>query len=264
MTTTRPARPLAVVTGASSGLGLEIARRLAALGWDLLITARSAATLEEVRRTFEGEHGVAVTVSVNDLATERGIAGLLADVAALGRPVDMVVANAGFGLYGPYLDTDPDEEAAMLRLNMAAPVALVRGVLPAMVERGSGRLLIVGSVGGFFPGPWTTTYYATRAFIVSYAEALAEELARTGVTVTCLCPGPMPTGFQERAGIRPESAQFGALSPARVAHQGVAGTLAGRRRVVPGLVMRATLLLSRFLPRTLFVRLVGAIQARRG
>lgn len=256
--------PLAVVTGASSGLGLHIARRLAELGWDLVVSARSTDALERLRSAVERDFGVRAVVSVRDLSHDDGVRGLLADVKALDRPVEMLVANAGFGLYGAHLDTDPDAEAAMLRLNMAAPVALVRGLLPDMVARDRGRILIVGSVGAFVPGPYTATYYATRAFVVSYAEALAQELASTGVTVTNLCPGPMPTGFQARAGLSPDAARFGALSPERVARKGVRGALAGRRRVVPGLLARMVPLLARVLPRTLLARLVGAAQSGRG
>lgn len=156
--------PLAVVTGASSGLGLHIARRLAELGWDLVVSARSTDALERLRSAVERDFGVRAVVSVRDLSHDDGVRGLLADVKALDRPVEMLVANAGFGLYGAHLDTDPDAEAAMLRLNMAAPVALVRGLLPDMVARDRGRILIVGSVGAFVPGPYTATYYATRAF----------------------------------------------------------------------------------------------------
>lgn len=234
------------------------------MGWDLVLSARSTEALEDLRTAVEVEFDVHAVVSVRDLSRDEGVRGLLADVEALGRPVEMLVANAGFGLYGPYLDTDPDDEAAMLRVNVAAPVALVRGVLPDMVARDRGRILIVGSVGAFVPGPYTATYYATRAFVVSYAEALAQELAGTGVTVTNLCPGPMPTGFQARAGVRAEAARFGALAPERVARLGVRGALSGRRRVVPGFLARAVPLLARLLPRTLLARIVGAAQSGRG
>lgn len=262
--TPAPTRPLAVVTGASSGLGLEIARYLASLGWDLVISARSAAALELLREEVAADFGATAIVAPRDLALPTGVAGLVADVAALQRPVGMLVANAGFGLYGPYLDTDPEGEREMLEVNMAAPVALVRALLPAMVARGEGRLLIVASVGAFLPGPYTATYYATRAFSLSYAEALAQEMVGTGVTVTCLCPGPMPTGFQARAGMSAEAAKVGAVSPDRVARRGVDGALAGRRRVVPGLLAKGVPLLARLLPRTLLARLTARVQAGRG
>lgn len=260
--TTAP-RPLAVVTGASSGLGLEIARELAARGWQLVVSARTASRLEALRDELRQAHGVEVVVAPHDLATAAGVAALVARVEALSDPVDLLVANAGFGLYGPYLETDARAETEMLRLNMAAPVALVRAFLPAMVARGRGRLLIVGSLGAYLPGPFTAVYYATRAFVVSYAEALAQEFAGSGVTVTALCPGPMSTGFQKRAGIRPGTIEVGSLSAARVAREGVAGALAGRRRVVPGVVSRAILFATRLLPRTLIARLTARVQAGR-
>lgn len=257
-------RPLAVVTGASSGLGREIARHLGERGWDLVVTARTRERLEALRDEIVAAHGVDVVVAPHDLARDEGVAGVIDRVGALSRPVDLLVANAGFGLYGPYLETDAAEEAEMLRLNMAAPVALVRGFLPEMLGRGRGRVLLVASLGGYLPGPFTATYYATRAFIVSYAESLAQELAGSGVSVTVLSPGPMPTGFQARAGIRPGAIRFGALPAEQVARAGVAGALAGKRRVVPGVAARVVLFALRLLPRTLVARITARVQAQRG
>jgi short-subunit dehydrogenase len=189
---------------------------------------------------------------------------LCADLERLGRPVALLVNNAGFGLHGTYLETDPGAEIEMIRLNVEALVRLTRAVLPDMVERGSGRILNVGSTASFVPGPLMTTYYATKAFVLSYSDALAAELDGSGVSVTCLCPGPTRTGFQKRAGLR-QSATFrgGAHESRGVARAGIAGALAGRRRVIPGLANKLATLAPRLLPRDVLTGLVARIQRGR-
>lgn len=258
------ARPLAIVTGASAGLGLDMARSLAGRGYDVVLTARSADRLEVLRDELEAEAGVLAYVFVHDLSSGTGVEGLLADVAALARPVDLLVNNAGFGLHGPYLETDPVSEAAMIHVNVLSLVRVTRELLPGMVAHGSGRILQVASVAAFMPGPLMSTYYATKAFVLSYSDALAEELRGTGVSVTCLCPGPTRTGFQATAGARRLGAtQLGMMESAAVARAGIDGALSGRRRVVPGLVNKLSTWAPRVLPRNLLTALVGRIQRSR-
>lgn len=257
-------RPLALVTGASGGLGLDMARILAERGWDLVLSARSADVLEAVGKELESGYGIRAEVAARDLAHPTGVDGLLADVAGLGRPLDLLVNNAGIGIHGPYLETDPGAEADMIRLNVEALVRLTRALAPAMVARGRGRILNVGSTAGFLPGPLMTSYYATKAFVLSYSDALAHELDGTGVTVTCLCPGPTPTGFQARAGV----ASYGPLGAAampsrRVAEAGIDGAMAGRRRVVPGWLNKVTTLAPRLFPRDVVTAAVARIQHAR-
>ncbi len=262
--TTPGTRPLALVTGASSGLGLEFARLLAAEGWDVALCARSHDTLEAIRGELEQDHGGQAYVLARDLSRGSEVDAALADVRALARPLDLLVANAGIGLHGPYLDTDAAAERDMLHLNVESTVGLVRGVLPDMVARGQGRILTVGSVGSFTPGPLMATYYATKAFVLSYSDALAEELTGTGVSVTCLCPGPLPTPFLERAGARSSGAAArGMVETRAVARAGLDAALAGRRRVVPGWLNKLSAVLPRWLPRTLMAKLVHRVQASR-
>lgn len=264
MTPPDPTAPLALVTGASSGLGLETARVLAGRGWDVVLTARGRPTLDAVRDDLERDHGVRGYVEAHDLAHPSGVAALLAAVEALGRPLDLLVANAGVGLHGPYLDTDAEAERALLHLNIEATVALTRGVLPGMVARGRGRILFVGSTGAFAPGPLMTTYYASKAFVLSYSDALAEELDGSGVSVTCLCPGPTRTPFLDRAGARSGGPAASRGMDARVvAEAGLEAALAGRRRVVPGWGNKLSVLATRLLPRTVLAKIVGRFQEAR-
>ena len=260
------ARPLAIVTGASAGLGLDFARGLAQRGYDVVLAARSTDRLEAIREEIEteAEAGTRAYIAAHDLSTDAGVDRLLEDVGALARPVDLLVNNAGFGLIGPYLDTDPISEAAMIRVNTLALVRLTRALLPGMVARGSGRVLQVASTAAFMPGPLMSTYYATKAFVLSYSDALAEELHGTGVTMTCLCPGPTRTGFQARAGARRAgSFQLGTMDSAAVARAGLDGALSGRRRVVPGVINKLTTWAPRVFPRNLLAALVGRIQRSR-
>ncbi len=257
-------RRLALVTGASAGIGRDMARILAARGWDLLVTARNGPALEGLSDELSRDQGVQVHVAVRDLSQPAGVDGLLADLAALERPLDLLINNAGFGLHGPYLDTDPEAELAMLGVNIEALVRLTHALLPAMVERGRGIVLNVGSTAGFLPGPLMTTYYATKAFVLSYTDALAHEVDGTGVTLTCLCPGPTRTGFQHRAGARGHGAlRAGAMDSLPVARAGIDGALQGRRRVVPGWFNRASTWLPRVLPRDLMTSVVARIQEGR-
>ena len=223
--------PLALVTGASSGIGLEIATRLAELGHDLVVTAED----EQLSLVAEGltQHGRAVRPVRADLTRPAGADTLVAEVRALGRPLDVLVLNAGRGTGGAFLDTALDEHLATIALDVVAPVRLAHALLPAMVERGVGRVLLTSSTGALMPGPYYSTYAAAKAFDLSFAQALRYELRDTGVTVTALLPGPTDTDFFERAGMESSrAAQGGKDDPADVARQAVDGLLAGDEKVV--------------------------------
>ena len=256
--------PRALVTGASGGLGAEMARELARRGIPLILTARSREPMEALARELTDARGVAVHVLPEDLSVP-GAADRLADrIESEGLEVEVLVNNAGFGQWGPWLELDPRGEAGMIRLNVEALTALTRRIGPAMATRGRGRILNVASTAAFVPGPGMSVYYATKAYVLSFSEGLAEELRGSGVTVTCLCPGPTPTGFQARMGAGSASRLgMAEVSPERVARVGIDGALAGRRLVVPGLVNRLTPLLPRFLPRSWVPKLVAWVQADR-
>jgi short-subunit dehydrogenase len=241
-----------------------MARDLARRGIPLILTARSREPMEALARELAEARGVAVRVLPEDLSVD-GAADRLADrIASEGLEVELLVNNAGFGQWGPWLELDPEEEAGMIRLNVEALTTLTRRFAPAMAARSRGRILNVASTAAFVPGPGMSVYYATKAYVLSFSEALGEELRGSGVTVTCLCPGPTPTGFQARMGVG-SSSRLGMaeVAPARVARAGIDGALAGRRLVVPGVLNRLTPLLPRFLPRSWVPKLVAWVQADR-
>lgn len=257
-------RPLALVTGASAGLGLDMARILAGRGHDLVLTARTESRLQVLAAELEREHGVRAHVFPADLGLPGAGPALARAVEDQGLKVEVLVNNAGFGQWGPYPELDAEGEAAMLRLNMEALTQLTRALLPGMLERGRGRILNVASTAAFLPGPGMTAYYATKAYVLSYSQGLDEELKGTGVWVCCLCPGPTRTEFQERAGMKiPASLQASVLDSHPVALAGVEGLFRGKRIIVPGLLNRLTALAPRFLPRSWVTKMVGSIQSAR-
>src|SRR4051794_24054709 len=190
-------RPLAVVTGASSGIGLELAKQLAARGFDLLVTAEDVGV--SVVADGVAEAGVAVRSVRADLTTADGAAHLVAEIRATGRPVDVLALNAGVGRGGAFVETPLGDDVEVVPLNGVAAVGLAKALLPPMVSRGSGRVLFTASTASLMPGPFYATYAASKSFVLSFAEALRYELKDTGVSVTALLPGPTDTAFFERA-----------------------------------------------------------------
>lgn len=255
-------RPLAVVTGASSGLGAELARCFAAGGYDLLLTARRA---DELHRLAGELSSVTCHVLPLDLADPHAPRELAAGLSARGLVPDVLVANAGFGLYGPFAEADERRLLDMLQVNVVALTQLVRLVLPGMIERRRGRVLTVASTAAFQPGPLMAAYYASKAFVLSLSEAVAHECRGTGVTVTCLCPGPTATGFAAAASVG-RTRLFdgpGVMDARAVAEAGYRGCLAGKGVVVPGVQNRVGAFFGRHLPRRLVLPLVRRLQARK-
>jgi uncharacterized protein len=237
-----------LVTGASSGLGAEMARVLARKGANLIITARSRDRLEELATDLERANGIEVRVLSEDLSAHGGAARLLAAIGALGVEVEHLVNNAGFGSSGAFSTTEPEREAAMVRLNVESIVTLTRGLLPKMVERRRGGVVNVASTASFQPVPYMATYGATKAFVVSFTLALATELEGTGVTATALCPGPVRTGFQAAAAIPRPGLRAAELTALQTVERGLAAYERGERLFVPGFVNTAQRLGTAVLP----------------
>ena len=254
-------RPLALVTGASSGIGHAIATQLATRGYDLVVVARRGDRVQELAHTLSTTCGVAVDVVVADLGD---VAGLQQCLDAVGdRAFDVVVNNAGAGWIGEFADAPAARQTEIVDVNCRALIAVTRQVLPGMLTRRRGRLLQVASVAGFMPGPLSSTYYASKAFVVSHSEALRHELAGSGVTITLTCPGPVATEFQRSSGVTGVMGGAAMMSDVDVAAISLDALLAGRFLVVPGTPNRFLVALSALLPRRLMAALVARIQRAR-
>ena len=251
----------ALITGASSGIGLELARVFAANKHDVVLVARSEGKLRELARECEAS-GVRAHVVPADLAKPDGARSILEAVARLGLEIDILVNNAGFGVYGRFPDTPLATELESIQVNIVALTELTKRCLPGMVARRRGRILNVASTAGFLPGPLMAVYYATKAYVVSFSEAIANELEGTGVTVTVLCPGPTATGFQAVAQLE-TSRLVSLLSKATsrsVAEAGYDAMMAGKTVFVPGALNQLTVLAPRVMPRRLMAKIVQKAQ----
>ena len=251
----------ALVTGASSGIGAALLPFFAADGWDLVLVARRRDRLD-AQRVALAARASAVRTLCADLAAPGGVDAVVEELAADGVVVDAVVNNAGYGLHGAFARHDPDRVDEMLRLNVVALTRLTRRLLPPMIERGFGRVLNVASTAAFQPGPLMAAYYASKAYVLSFSEALHEELRGTGATSTCLCPGFTRTEFAAVAGIVAPTklATFHQMDAVDVARAGYRGMQRGARLVVPGAVNKATAFLGQVGPRFLVPRVVRMLQ----
>jgi uncharacterized protein len=227
-------RRTALVTGASSGIGEQFARQLAARDHDLVLVARRAGRLEALAAELPTE----AQVLPCDLATDA--ASVPPRVAELGRDIDLLVNNAGFGTSGPFLEHDPDRDASQVRVNCEAVVTLTHAFLPAMVERGEGGVVNVASTAGLQPIPYESVYAATKAFVISFTDALHTELRGSGVRVMSVNPGPVPTEWQQVAGYEPERTGVvpGKISAEQVVRESLAAYDRGRRFMIPGRTIR--------------------------
>lgn len=286
----------ALVTGASVGIGREIAKQLADLGYDLIISARRTAELEELADDIRRRNDVAVTVVPADLRLSPDVDRVVS-AAAEAAELTVLVNNAGFGYYGEFFSADASLYESMIGVNVTALTRLCRELIPPMVHRRAGRVLNVASVAAFQPGPRMAVYYATKAYVLSLSEALSRELAGTGVTVTTLCPGPTRSEFHSRAGIATPEAPSGrgggdkdrgggqrdgsgrrgrgrggrgnAMAHSRmpdsrtVAAYGIKAMMRGRRVAVHGLLYKLSIFAERFLPRRLVVNAIYHLQSSR-
>jgi uncharacterized protein len=256
MNTSKPSKTV-LITGASSGIGKEIALQFAANGHHVVLAARSVAKLQALAERIQKQYGVKATVIAADLEQHGGAAKLFDDVRGQGIRLSALVNNAGYGLYGEFADTPLEQELAMMQLNMAALVTLSKLFLPDLVAA-QGKLLNVASTAAFQPGPYMAVYYATKGFVLSFSEAIAAELAGTGVTVTALCPGPTASGFQDKADMHASALVNGKKLPtaAEVAAAGYKALQRGQRVYIPGVMNWLMAQSIRFTPRRMVTWLV--------
>jgi short-subunit dehydrogenase len=257
--------PIAIVTGASSGIGRDFAEIYARDGYDLVLVARRREVLESLARTLADRHGVVCDPFPADLARRLEREHLATRLRSIDDRIDVLVNNAGIGTHGYFHETDLERELEMIDVNVAALTHLTKLVLPGMLARKRGKIVNVSSLAAFQPGPLMAVYYASKAYVQSFSEALAEEVSGTGVTVTALCPGPTTTEFHGQAGIHPDAPAGGpqTMSSREVAEAGYRAANAGKRVIVTGLRNKMVVLANRVLSRRRMAKLVRNLQERR-
>jgi len=258
-------RQTALVTGASSGIGLDLATTFAQHGHDLVLVARSEGKLQELAVELEKRNDITAHVVAWDLSAPNAAAELVRELKSRSIEVDVLVNNAGYGVAGAFIETDMQRELDMIQVNIVALTQLTKLLLPPMIARKRGRILNVASTAAFQPGPLMAVYYATKAYVLSFSEAIADELRDTGVTVTTLCPGPTATEFASVAQMT-HSRLFTMMRPMssqRVASAGYRGLMAGRRLVIPGATNKLLVQSLRVSPRRAVTTLVRKFQENR-
>ncbi len=254
----------ALVTGASSGIGFELAIVLAEAGAGLVLVARDRKRLEALAETIQQRYAVSARIIAKDLALSNTPDEIFQELQAAGIAVDVLVNNAGFGLHGFFAEVDMAEQLRMVQVNVTALTHLTRLFLPGMLQRRKGSILNVASTAAFQPGPVMAVYYATKAYVLFLSEALSNETQGRGVTVTALCPGPTTTEFQQRAGVGHTKLMQGRIMDAKtVAHAGLRGMLSGQSLVIPGFRNRLIALTVRFFPRKFVAKAVRSMQDAR-
>jgi short-subunit dehydrogenase len=250
-------RPVALITGASSGIGKALAENFAEYGYDVVLSARSVDKLQAVAGELQKQFGILAHVIAADLESAGGAVELHAEVKRRGLTLSALANNAGYGTFGEFKDMSLDSQLGMMQLNMTSLVALAHLFLPDLVAT-KGKMLNTASTAAFQPGPYMAVYYATKAFVLSFSEALSAELAESGVSVTAFCPGPTASGFQDKAVMHHSGMVKGKRLPNSedVARKGFRAMLRGRRVYIPGLKNWILAQLPRISPRWLVTRIV--------
>jgi len=256
---TLSARPVALVTGASSGIGAALAREAAKDGHDLVLVARRREPMQALAAELKTA-GAESTIILADLSKPGAAAALMRDIEARGIVIDVLINNAGLGDNGRFDQADPDKVAAMLQVNVLALTELTRSVLPGMVARRRGRIMLLASTAAFQPGPKMAVYYASKAYVLSFGQAIAYELRRTGVTVTTLCPGATATEFAQGAHMEGSTLFSGpvrAMQAADVARLGYQGLKDGRAVVITGTINKIMAASARLSPAFMVLRIAN-------
>ena len=252
-----------LITGASGGIGLELARVFAARGHSLILTARSGGKLGKLKNELEKSYSIRAEVAITDLAQPGSAVKLCEEIHRRGFEVEGLVNNAGFGLYGHFVSLSLEEQTQMIQLNIISLTELTRIFLPAMIQQKKGHILNVASTAAFQAGPLMAVYYATKAYVLYFSEAIANELQGTGVKVSALCPGPTISDFQSRASMNMKIPLFKAariMDAASVARVGYNGLMKNKRVILPGLMNKISSLGARFFPREFLTSLVRRLQ----
>jgi hypothetical protein len=250
--------PTALITGASGGIGLELARIFAREGYRVVLVARNEKRLKEIAQELRPAESEVIALDLS-------LPGAAEEIHGKTSKVDVLVNNAGFGVFGKFVEKGLAEELNMMQLNMTALVILTRLYLPSMIAAGSGKIMNLASTAAFQPGPLMAIYFATKAFVLSFSEAIANELEGTGVTVTALCPGPTTSDFQERAQMQNSGLVKGRkmMDARTVAEAGYRALMAGKRIEIPGLANKLLIQSLRLSPRSIVTKMVRRMQEER-
>lgn len=261
----RDEKSVALITGASRGIGLELAKQCAMHGHDVVLVARSQDALEAAAGTIEGRYGVHAAVVPADLSSPDAPPEIFASMLEQKIEIGLLINNAGFGLGGVFLETDLERELDMIQVNIAAPTQLTKLFLAPMVKRRSGRIMNVASTAAFQPGPLMSVYYATKAYLLSFSEAIAEELRDTGVTITALCPGATATDFAETAQVSNTRLfrKLGVADAENIARYGYKAMMRGDRVAIPGWRDKLMVQSERFVPRRVITAIARKVQESR-
>ncbi len=253
-----------LITGASNGIGYELAHIHAAKGDDLVLVARSAKKLEDLKRQLEQKYKVKVHTIARDLSEHNAAEQVYVETSKLALQIDYLVNNAGFGDFGMFAETDWGKEEQMINLNITTLVHLTKLYLQEMVKRKSGKIMNVASTAAFQPGPTMAVYYATKAFVLSFSEAINNEVSDKGVTVTALCPGATESGFQAAAAMEESALVKGKKLPSskEVAEYGYKAMMKGKAVAIHGTMNAIMANAVRFLPRNLVVKVTRKVQDR--
>jgi uncharacterized protein len=242
----------ALVTGATSGIGLEIALNFARDGINLILVARTENKLMEIKEKIETEYGIEVLILAKDLTREEAPDEIYEEVEKRGIRVDFLINNAGFGSFGRLKDTDYETEKDLVKLNVLSLLQMNKLFVPLMAARHYGYVMNVASLAAFMPGPVMANYYASKAYVLSLSEAMHEELKQDGIKVTALCPGPVRTNFQERAQLqKTDTAKSFIMEAKKVADVGYLALWRGKAVVVPGTFEKIVPIIAKLLPRSL-------------
>lgn len=255
----------ALITGASGGIGYQLAKITAANNYNLVLVARNKEKLDELRKQLKEQCKVKVWIFAHDLSNPDTLPELIEEIDNLGLEINILINNAGVGEYGKYLETSAGKELQMINLNIFALTYLTKVFYRRMVHAGYGKIMNVASVAGFMPGPYMSVYYATKAYVVSLTEALSAEARKTGVTLTALCPGPTESNFFPNASVNEYSAikKLLTISKAdKVAKYGFRAMMKGKTIAIPGIKNKAIIFLINFVPRKIVALFLNWFQSK--
>ncbi|HOV99148.1 MAG TPA: SDR family oxidoreductase [Bacteroidota bacterium] len=258
-------KPLALITGATSGIGFALAEKFANHGYDLVLTGRNISKIVEVQKQWEERYNIEIKCCSQDLSVSTAPENLYNVLNAEMLNVDVLVNNAGIGLHGEFNDLPLADQLAMLQVNIVALTQLTYLLLQDMLKRNSGKILNVASIAAFQPGPLMAVYYASKAYVLHFSLALREELQGTGITVTSLCPGPTSTQFLERSGMKNTHLlqRFATLTAEEVAEAGFKGLMKEKALVIPGFMNKVSAQVVRFAPRPFLSKVVKRLNQKR-